>query len=289
MNFSIDTFNEKEIRINQTKLYICNENQAKLIYESLHSMKIKGIAGSINGKVIEVINVKIKDKKYFYEVKFAGESVGWISLENSPRVYRIPKQTGKIINDNLFYLNDGLKNDNSDFLNKLVDARYFFEYQNEKYILINRLGKKHHLVPVLVEDFNKYNVPDKGTTCTLSAGTELFKYSTFQEKVTKLEEDSNVEVLGYFEGLEEMKIKLDGKIFWVKYKIEIEEINENVRVPSPEMIDKIMYLKLLATNQEQELESQRRKIQVIRDNIEINNDLQKLYLTKYLGDANDFE
>src|SRR5699024_12568192 len=111
-----------------------------------------------------------------------------------------------------------------------------------------------HLVPVDTKEFHRYIIPEKGTPFKLFKGAELFKYSTFDEAILKLEEDSSVELLGYYEGLRELKVILDGKIYWIKDNYKIDESYESTIIANHEMIEKIMYLKSLAKVQKQEIE-----------------------------------
>src|SRR5699024_1809503 len=118
----------KDFKIKSTDLYLCNERNTKFIYKNLTASEVIGIAGILNGKIIEVIDKKIINKKAYYMVKQGTRKVGWISLENSIRVYRIPTYLGKYIpvkeakHDSM-----GLVYDEDDFTDKIVEAKYYFK------------------------------------------------------------------------------------------------------------------------------------------------------------------
>lgn len=288
MDFSINTVYEEDFKINQTKLYFCNELNTKLIYESMHTLKVTGIASSINGKIIEVISRRIKEKKDYYKIKIGDNVIGWISLTNSPRIYRIPKITGKLIEENIETYNNveyGLR----EFVNKLLEARYYFEKENKRYYIINRVGHRDLNIPVLSCYFYKYLVPKIETFIDIERGEKLYKSSTNKEVIGEIESDEKVEVIGYYEELQEVKIKYNSKSFWIKKEVEFLQQNDSLSITSLELIDQIMYLKTNSYLQKMKLDSQEKRIQKIKENVAITNDLQQLYLTKYLGDQNDTE
>ncbi|MCK1975514.1 GW dipeptide domain-containing protein [Jeotgalicoccus huakuii] len=288
MDISINTVYEEDFKINQTKLYFCNELNTKLIYESMHTLKVTGIASSINGKIIEVISRRIKEKKDYFKIKIGDDVIGWIALTNSPRIYRIPKITGKVIEGNIeTYNNFGYRI--REFINKLLEARYYFEEENKKYFLINRVGHRDLNIPVLSRDFYKYIVPKIETYIDIGKGEKLYKSSTNKEVIGEIESDNKVEVVGYYEKLEEVKIKYNSKSFWIKKDVNFLHYNDSFAITSLELIDQIMYLKTNSYIQKMKLDSQEKRIQKIKENVAITNDLQQLYLTRYLGDQNDTE
>jgi len=288
MEFSINLIFEDDFKINQTKLYLCNELNTKLIYESLQNLEVIGIASSINGKIVEVISHKIKNKKDYYKIKINNSVIGWMALENSPRVYRIPKVTGKILSKDIKKYND-LDYELSSYVNKLLETRFYFEEENQKYCLINRIGHRELNVPVLITDFYKYDLPRTETYIELEKGEKLLKSSTSHEIVGEVEIKEKVKVIGFYKELDELKIKRANKSFWIKRKVEFSQEDKGFAIGSLELIDQIMFLKANTYLQKLEIDSQEKKIQKIKENIAISNDLQQLYLTKYLGDQNDIE
>ena len=96
-------------------------------------------------------------------------------------------------------------------------------------------------------------------------------------------------MLGYYEKLEEVKIKYNSKSFWIKKDVNFLHYNDSFAITSLELIDQIMYLKTNSYIQKMKLDSQEKRIQKIKENVAITNDLQQLYLTRYLGDQNDTE
>src|SRR5699024_8459098 len=288
MDRTINTVFEDDFKIKQTKLYFCNEVNTKLIYESMHNLKVIGIASSINGKVVEVISRRIKDKKDYYRIKIDGNVIGWIALTSSPRIFRIPKITGKIIEGNVeVYRNFDYKLFN--FVNKLLEARYYFEVENKNYFLINRVGNRDLSIPVLTRDFYKYLSPKIETYIDINKGEKLYKASNSEDIIGEIESEETVEVIGLYEKLKEVKIKYNNKTYWINYDVELTQGNNNLEVTSLELIDQIMYLKINSYQQKLKLDSQEKRIKKIKENVAISSDLQQLYLTKYLGDQDDIE
>src|SRR5699024_10613654 len=288
MEFSINLIFEDDFKINQTKLYLCNELNTKLIYESLQNLEVIGIASSINGKIVEVISHKIKNKKDYYKIKINNSVIGWMALENSPRVYRIPKVTGKILSKDIKKYND-LDYELSSYVNKLLETRFYFEEENQKYCLINRIGHRELNVPVLITDFYKYDLPRTETYIELEKGEKLLKSSTRHEIVGEVEIKEKVKVIGFYKELDELKIKRANKSFWIKRKVEFSQEDKGFAIGSLELIDQIMFLKANTYLQKLEIDSKEKKIQKIKENIAISNDIQQLYLKKYLDDQNDIE
>jgi len=290
MLLSSNSIFEDDFKINQTKLYLCRELNTKLIYESLQTLKIVGIAGSINGKVVEVISHKIKDKKDYYKISIDESVIGWIALENSPRIYRIPKVTGKVVEDVSISLGN-IRYELNDLVHKILEARYFFQIEEDNYLLVNRVSNRENTIPVLIEQFYKYILPKQEIYINVEVGEPLYKSSADEELYKTAEEAGTFKVIGFYEGLDKIKIKYENKTCWINKKLELKNKKENEisEIKSLEFIDQIMYLKTKSYLQKLKLDSQERRIQKIKENIAISNDLQKIYLTKYLGDSNDIK
>ena len=287
MIFSTNSIFEDDFNINQTKLFFCNEQNTKLIYENMHNLKIIAVAGSINGKIIECIEEKIKNKKRYYKVQFDNKLLGWIALEHSPRIYRIPKYYGKISNDFQPIFNNQ-NNIIDDISQKLLEARYYFEFDGNQYYLINRIGHRDEYLSILISDFFKYKKLIHQLNIELTVGEPLYRNSDLDEIVGYIERNTTVLGIGIYSELNVIKIKHNSKTYWIKKKVEVEYDNRQ-QIKNIEFVDKIMYLLLITKSQKSILEAQDKKIAKIKENIAISNDLEKLYLTRYLGDHNDFE
>jgi len=285
---SIYSILNNDFNINQTELYLCNELNTKLIYENIHNLKVVGIASSINGKIIEVIDRKKIGNKRYYKININEFLQGWISLEKSVRLYRIPMMIGEVISEKAggdFTINYNIQ----DYLNKKLEARYYFESNQKQYILINRVGHRERKCPVLLEQFYKYMMVKEKYYVSLESGDSLFSTAFDNEPVEFVVSDTNVKVIGFYQELNKSKVRYNNKIYWINKHINLEEKEKSSLIDNLELIDKIMYLKSTSYKQKLKIESQERSIKEIKDNIVISNNLQEMYLNKYLGDQYDSE
>ncbi|CAD2078907.1 GW dipeptide domain-containing protein [Jeotgalicoccus meleagridis] len=288
MDVSNLTIYEDDFKIHQTKLYLCDELNTKLIYESMQTLKVNGIASSINGKIIEVIARKIKDKKDYFKIRAGDSEVGWIALDQSPRVYRIPKVTGKILNDRVSIYKDN-NYSVSDLKYKLMEARYYFQLEDEQFFIINRVGHRENILPIIKEDFNRYITPKDKTFVEVSEGDDMYKSSTSDEVLENITDTESVEVIGFYEGTNQIKVKYKNKSGWIYKELDLTQEKNNNSIKNLEFIDQIMYLKIKSHLQKLKIDTQEKRIENIKENVAVSNDLQQLYLNKYLGDQNDIK
>lgn len=282
---------EKDIKYSQAKLYLCNEKGTKLVYENLDTQKVTGLVNHLNGKIIEIIAKRNYKNRLYSKVKSDGILLGWVLLENSIRLYRIPKKLGKcnVLNKIHFSYFKNSKIE-TQFKNKLIEARYYFEYKESKGLVVNIMGDKQKFIPILIDDFHQIITAEKNTKIKLEAKTALYANNGYEEIVEKLEEPLTVEVLVYYEDLNEVRIKIKGEKYWIYGQVESERSNENdSNFENAELIDLIMFLKTENKMLKSNLAQEQRIKETVRDNLSISNDLQSLFIKRYLGDLNETE
>ena len=291
LDFTNLNIQEKDIKYSQAKLYLCNEKGTKLVYENLDTQKVTGLVNHLNGKIIEIIAKRNYKNRLYYKVKSDGILLGWVLLENSIRLYRIPKKLGKcnVLNKVSFsyYKNSTIE---TQFKNKLIEARYYFEYKESKGLVVNIMGDKQKFIPILIDDFHQISTAEKNTKIKLEANTALYTNNDYEEIVEKLEEPLTVEVLVYYEDLNEVRIKIKGEKYWIYGQVESERSNENdSNFENAELIDLIMFLKTENKMLKSNLVHEQRIKETVRDNLSISNNLQSLFIKRYLGDLNETE
>ena len=291
LNFTNLNIQEKDIKYSQAKLYLCNEKGTKLVYENLDTQKVTGLVNHLNGKIIEIIAKRNYKNRLYSKVKSDGSLLGWVILENSIRLYRIPKKLGKcnVLNKIPFsyFRNSKIE---TQFKNKLIEARYYFEYKESKGLVVNIMGDKQKFIPILIDDFHQISTAEKNTKIKLEANTALYTNNDYEEIVEKLEEPLTVEVLVYYEDLNEVRIKIKGEKYWIYGQVESERSNENdSNFENAELIDLIMFLKTENKMLKSNLAQEQRIKETVRDNLSISNNLQSLFIKRYLGDLNETE
>lgn len=280
---------EKDIKYSQNKLFLCNEKGTKLIYENLDTQKVIGLVNQLNGKIIEVIGKRNYKNRIYYKVKNDGIVLGWVLLDNSIRLYRIPKKLGKFTRlyniPNSYFKYSNLVNQ---FINKMVEARYYFDHKDTQGIIVNIMGDRQKFLPVLINDFYQLTSADKNMKIKLESNTTLYTNSYFEEVAEKLDEPITVKVLAYYKNLNEVKIKIKGMNYWVYGEVETGSSKENeIYFENEELLDIIMFLKAENKSLKNKLANEVKIKETMRDNLSISNDLQSLFLKRYLGDLNE--
>src|SRR5699024_8165715 len=130
-----------------------------------------------------------------------------------------------------------------DYLNKKLEARYYFESNQKQYILINRVGHRERKCPVLLEQFYKYMMVKEKYYVSLESGDSLFSTAFDNEPVEFVVSDTNVKVIGFYQELNKSKVRYNNKIYWINKHINLEEKEKSSLIDNLELIDKIMYLK----------------------------------------------
>jgi len=282
---------ERDIRYSQNKLFLCNETGIKLVYENLDTQKVIGLVNQLNGKIIEVIGKRNYKSRVYYKVKNDGIVVGWVLLDNSIRLYRIPKKLGKCTHlhsiPNNYFTNSDLENH---FINKMVEARYYFDHKGTQGIIVNILGDRQKYIPVLINDFYQLTSADKNMKIKLETNTTLFTNNYFEEEAETLDEPITVKVLAYYKNLNEVKIKIKDINYWVYGEVETDSSKENkIDFGNEELLDLIMFLKAENKVLKNKLANEVKIKETVRDNLSISNELESLFINKYLGDLNETE
>ncbi|WP_462420186.1 GW dipeptide domain-containing protein [Salinicoccus sp. Marseille-QA3877] len=282
---------EKDIKYSQNKLFLCNEKGTKLIYENLDTQKVIGLVNQLNGKIIEVIGKRNYKNRIYYKVKNDGIVLGWVLLDNSIRLYRIPKKLGKFTRlyniPNSYFKYSNLENQ---FINKMVEARYYFVYKDTQGIIVNIMGNRQKFLPVLINDFYQLRSADKNMKIKLESNTTLYTNNYFEEAAEKLDEPITVKVLAYYKNLNEVKIKIKGMNYWVYGEVETDSSKENeIYFENEELLDLIIFLKAENKLLKNKLANEVKIKKTVRDNLSISNDLQSLFIKRYLGDLNETE
>lgn len=282
---------EKDVKYTQTKLFLCNEKRTKFIYENLDTQKVTGLVSQLNGKIIEIIAKRNYKNRIYYKVKNEDMVLGWVLLENSIRLFRIPKKMGKCINlNNIPFNYFNYSNIENEFINKLIEAQYYFEYKESKGLIVNIMGNRQRFLPVLINDFYQLTAAEKNTKIKLEANTALYSNNYFEEIEEELVDPINVEVLTYYKELNEVRVKKKGEKYWIYSEVEINRSKENeFYFENAELLDLIMFLKAENKELKNKLTNEMRIKETVRDNLSISNDLQSLFIKRYLGDLNETE
>lgn len=276
-----------DLQINQTELYLCNEAKMKFIYSNLSSKSVYGLVNILNGKIIEVVDEIIKDNILYKKVKFENEVQGWISLEDSVRIYRIPSYMGKCIDLRSINFKHIINKTDKVILNEKIETRYCFYHYDKKGVLVNKLGDRREFQPIFSDSFVKYLIVPGKKTINLPKGTELYSSNEFESYIETIE-NNQVELIGHYEGLSELEILFEGKKYWIKYLWE-RDSKDSSELYDLELTDKIIYLQELLRLKSNELRNLNYKINTIKENIVVGNDLQSLFLNKYLGEYDENE
>src|SRR5699024_2538757 len=151
---------EKDLELNSTELYYCNERNTKFIYSDLKTKNIVGIINLINGKVIEVVNKRSINEQFFYKIVVDGAVVGWINIEDSIRLYRIPKTFGKSNNTSQVRIQFvEMEEIDEPLINRLIEAKHFGFINGIPSVFIKKIGSSTKIYPILQEDFNHLIIP----------------------------------------------------------------------------------------------------------------------------------
>ena len=282
---------EKDIKYSQDKLFLCNEKGTKLVYENLGTQKVVGLVNQLNGKIIEVIGKRNYKSRIYYKVKNDGIVFGWVLLDNSIRLYRIPKKLGKCTHlhsiPNSYFNYSNLENQ---FINKVVEARYYFDHKEMQGIIVNIMGDRQKYIPVLINDFSQLTSADKNMKIKLETNTKLYSNNYFEVATEEIHEPITVEVLAYYKNLNEVKIKNKGRKYWVygEVKDNTSKVNE-LYIENKELLDLIMFLKTENKMLKNKLDNEVKIKETFRDNLSISNDLQSLFIKRYLGESNETE
>lgn len=276
--------NENDLIVHVPPKYYFQEKTTKFIYSSLKTGEVIGLSNLLTGSVIEVKKKKSFKNKEMSFITLQGQDIGWINLEDSIRAFRLPNIQGK------FKHSDEISKSNEkgkDLKNRIIKASYIYIVGTEQYLLVNKVGDKDYF-KIHIKDFNRISFPSKNIYVELKAGINLFKDSKLNRVEKQLEENGKFKVVSYFENLDELRISVKGDFYWIKYDedlmIDTQEELDNINY---EIIDMIVYLKNRNKINKNLLKNQSSRLKNIESNIEVSNDLQELYLTKYIGDIHE--
>lgn len=279
------SFSKSDYNINSTELYFCNERGTKFIYSDSKLKNIIGIANLINGEVVEVLKKRTVNNQVFFNVKFENEILGWINLENSIRLYRIPKTFGKCDFkkklDLKFFEVEGIT---QELNNNLVEAKYYSFIEGNPSVFIKKIGSSRKLTPIREEDFAQLITPEEEIKINISEGENLYKDSSMKNERFVLEGDKAAKITGYFNKLNEIRVRVDNKTYWYFYE-EIFTEKEDYLAFNYDFVDKIMYLKESNNILKNKNKQQENVINTVRKNISISDDLQRLFVNRYIGDT----
>jgi len=275
---------ENDLKINGTELYYCNERNTKFIYSDLKSKDIVGIINLINGKVIEVVNKRTINEQSFYKIIVDEVVVGWINIEDSIRLYRLPKTFGKCNCAREISIQFvGMEKVDESFSNRLIEAKYFGFINDIPSVFIKKIGSSTKIYPILQDDFNHLIIPDQELYVKINEGTSLYKDSALKKETTTVEKDCECLVTGYYDYLNEIRVKINNKSYWLEYK-EIIRPTQKYENLDFEFVDKIMYLKIRNQVLKANESHQEHIINTLKNNITISDDLQRIFVNKYIGD-----
>lgn len=271
---------DDDLLIDVPKKYYFNEQKNKFIYSSLKNEEVIGLSNNLNGKIIEVKKQRLFNKKSMSYINTENQEIGWVNLVDSIRIYRLPNLQGKYSDCNKIKSNDL----SEEWKDRMIKASYIYFENNNPFLLISKVGSEDHQ-SIPLKDFHKANTPTEVLEIELETGMPLYKDSRFSRIERCLEEETKCKVIIYFEELNELRVQLNGKNFWVKKVHNFNRVSSNHENVNYELIDMIVYIKKLNKVNKAIIQNQNNRLKNIESNITISSDLGELYLNKYLGDT----
>ncbi|WP_020006188.1 hypothetical protein [Salinicoccus albus] len=269
-----------DLNMNVPQKYYLNEENTKLIYSNLNNKDVIALSDMLTSYVVDVKKQKIFNKKIMSLISVNDQDVGWVHLKQSPRVYRLPTIHGKFKK-----VDDAQSNNKLDSLkNRLVKVYYIFFIENEPYLLIDKVGS-HEYSSIKLKNFHRLYNSDEYQTVDIEENTLIYKDSEFMRIEKSLEETTTCQVSGYFTDLDEVRIKLNGRHYWTRLIHDFSaDHSEGIEALDYELVDMLVYLKESDEKLKTKLKNQTYRLKNIENNIQVSNDLQQLYLRKYVGD-----
>jgi|SRR5699024_4309511 len=273
---------ESDLLSNVPKKYYFEEHRTKFIYSNLEKEVVTALSNNIQNEVIEVKKERKLNKKTMSYISLNDQAIGWIHLENSKRVYRLPNIQGK------FKKQRGTeRQDTPDaFTDRIVKASYILFDNSTPSLLVSKVGSDKYL-NIAIDDFHRANVPEKKLTIKLEAGTPLYKDSEFIRINGHLDENTDCNVVTYFEKLDEIRVQVNSKYYWVKKEHDFKVNVSDIKYINYEVIDMLMYYKYINKKDKITIRNKNNRLKNIESNIVISNDLEEMYLKKYIGDADE--
>ncbi|WP_026858346.1 hypothetical protein [Jeotgalicoccus psychrophilus] len=282
--------NLKETSINN--FYIFIDKNTKFIFNNSSLDKIIGMNNLLENKIVKISNETVKNDKKIAQLKVDNENIGWTEISNTTliRLYRIPKVKGKLkesINKNYSFNDRDYSNDILQLSDKLVKIHYLFYYNDKKHLFISRIDGKN-LIPVRDDMINKLIEKDEESEIHLHKGTPLFATSTFNTKVSEIKKSREYKINSYINATNIIRIEIDEKKYWVKTKDLIyDPQSDNYDIKTLEIVDFITQLFESNKSNENRIKILENKMRKISESITYENENEKLYIKKYLGDSYD--
>ncbi|HLR67008.1 MAG TPA: hypothetical protein VK105_07705 [Virgibacillus sp.] len=271
-----------DLLMNIPKKYYFNENSVKFIYSNLKNEEVIALSNNMQNEIIEVRAKKIFNKKIMSYISLKGQDIGWIHLENSKRLYRLPNIQGK------YKISSGSDRivEADDLADRIVKASYLLFNETTPTLLINKVGSDIYL-NIPIEDFHRANAPTEKFEIEIESGTPLYKDSKFIRIDRYLDENTRGKVAIYFEELDEMRVQIAGKYYWIKKKHNFEISESNIEHINYELVDMLVYFRHINKINKSIIKNQNNSLKNIESNIVVSNELEELYLKKYLGDIDE--
>lgn len=273
---------ESDLLTNVPKKYYFEENRTKFIYSNLEKEVVTALSNNIQNEVIEVKKEKKLNKKTMSYISLNDQAIGWIHLENSKRVYRLPNIQGK------FKKQRGIERQDAPdaFTDRIVKASYILFDNSTPSLLVKKVGSDKYL-NIAIDDFHRANIPEEKLTIKLKKGTPLYKDSEFIRIDGHLDEDTDCNVVTYFEKLDEIRVQVNSKYYWVKKEHDFKINVSDIKHINYEVIDMLVYYKHTNKKDKITIQNKNNRLKNIESNIVISNDFEEMYLKKYIGDADE--
>lgn len=282
--------NLKETNINN--LYIFIDKNTKFIFDSSSLNKIIGMNNLLENKIVKISNETVKNDKKIAQLKVDNEIIGWTEITNTTliRLYRIPKVKGRLkenINKNYSFNGRDYSNDLLQLSDKLIKIHYLFYYNERKYLFISRIDGKN-LIPVSEDMINKLIIGEEESEIHLYKGTPLFATSNFNTKVSEIKKNGEYKIDSYINTTNIIRIKIDEKKYWVKTKDLIyDSQSSNYDAQTLELVDFITQLFESDKSHKNRIKILENKMRKISESITYENENERLYIKKFLGDSYD--
>lgn len=282
--------NLKETNINN--LYIFIDKNTKFIFDSSSLNKIIGMNNLLENKIVKISNETVKNDKKIAQLKVDNEIIGWTEITNTTliRLYRIPKVKGRLkenINKNYSFNGRDYSNDLLQLSDKLIKIHYLFYYNERKYLFISRIDGKN-LIPVSEDMINKLIIGEEESEIHLYKGTPLFATSNFNTKVSEIKKNGEYKIDSYINTTNIIRIKIDEKKYWVKTKDLIyDPQSSNYDAQTLELVDFITQLFESDKSHKNRIKILENKMRKISESITYENENERLYIKKFLGDSYD--
>lgn len=210
INKNLDIFRDK------TFLFLEEENQ--FIYSDISSKAVSGLSQSLHQKIIKSHQITVKNGIYYHKIEMPTGELGYTSLDDSIRLYRLPNLFAKIKSADIDASIQFQENINlTEYDDKLLKIYYAFKQHDKLHLIINKIGAKTLGLVVNISDVNFLNNEFEDIQVTLMPGSKLYKTSQFNEEVLTIQKEAEVKIISYLEGTDKYRIRYKGTNYWVEY------------------------------------------------------------------------